>query len=131
MGKFFLENNFTPVVCVPNDRHVIGIILRYPPGGYVCWGTRGPPPHRPTGRPIYPPPSTPPSRPPKVFAHVGCQDSNRPPLLCTPDVKCHEFWKLLGLCCNFPTLVALLYSGHCKASVVPLPYPSLELKTYC
>ena len=60
MGKFFL-NVFTPVVYVPNDQRVMGIILRY-----VCWGTHRPPPWGArclTSRPTHPPP-----RPPTVLA---------------------------------------------------------------
>ena len=33
-GKIFLKKNFTPLVYVQNDQHIMGIILRY-----VCWGT--------------------------------------------------------------------------------------------
>ena len=36
------KNFFTPVVYVPNDQRVMGIILRY-----VCWGTHRPPPPPP------------------------------------------------------------------------------------
>ena len=38
MGNFFLKKIFTPHVYVPNDQHVMGIIVRY-----VCWGTHEPP----------------------------------------------------------------------------------------
>ena len=67
ISKFFLKNNFSPVVYVQNDQRVMGIILRY-----LCWFTHRPPwgARRLTGRPTYPPSAPPPlpSRPPKVFA---------------------------------------------------------------
>ena len=75
-GQIFSENFFTPVVYVPNDQRVMGIILRY-----VCWGTYQPllgslVPDLPTH--LSPPP---PSDPQKFSHPVGVQNSKRPPPL--------------------------------------------------
>ena len=63
MGKFFLKKIFTPVVYVPNDQRVMGIIWRY-----VRWGTHGPPPPPPPGTPAADLPThLPPLQTPKSF----------------------------------------------------------------
>ena len=72
IGRFFLKNFFTPVVCVENDQRVMGGILRD-----VCWAMHPPPPSNP-GQPTSPPP---PPRPKKFSHPVGVWNSNRLPHL--------------------------------------------------